>query len=235
MQNGGLAELLETYPVLARLLAQSVEQWVQASTDLCCRFRNDFSDLRTFFGWSIKHRKGAVARLVTDLSDRHHGGQTVTKFILRTDELVVYKPRTVRPEIAFYEFINWVSGCGTSLDLKVIRALDRTTHGWVEFVGNSECQSEAEVERFYTRCGMLIALIYALGTTDVHSENLIANGEHPVIVDLETLLSGSAMETQSQRIQTGEDDVDATPSERPTMRKIPGFVCPSGTMSIPIR
>jgi type 2 lantibiotic biosynthesis protein LanM len=212
MQNDGLVELLETYPVLGRLLAQSVEQWVQASTNLCRRFRDDFSDLRTFFGWKINRPKDAVKRLRTDLSDRHHGGQMVTEFILRTDERVVYKPRTVQPEIAFYDFVDWVNGCGTRLDLKVIRALDRTTHGWVEYVRQSECKSEAEVERFYTRCGMLIAIIYAFGTTDVHSENLIANGEHPVIVDLETLLSGTAMETQSQRIQTGEDDVDATPS-----------------------
>lgn len=212
MYNGGLVELLETYPVLGRLLAQSVEHWVQASTDLCRRFRDDFSDLRTFFAWKIKQPKGAVAQLVTDLSDRHYGGQMVTKFILRTNEVVIYKPRTVRPEIVFYEFIDWVNGCGVSLDLRVVRALDRTTHGWVEFVDSSECQSGAGVERFYTRCGMLLAVIYALGTTDVHSENLIANGEHPVIVDLETLLSGSAMETQSLRIQTNEDEVDARPS-----------------------
>jgi type 2 lantibiotic biosynthesis protein LanM len=212
MQNGGLVQLLETYPVLGRLLAQSVEQWAHASADLCRRFFEDFSELRTFFSWRIKHPQGAVVRLRPDLSDRHNGGQTVTECILHTDEVVIYKPRTVRPEIVFYEFINWVTGCGLSLDLKVVRALDRTTHGWVEFVPYSECNSEAEVERFYTRSGMMTAILYVLGTTDVHSENLIANGEHPVIVDLETLLSGSSKEAQSQRQAAGEDGLDGVPS-----------------------
>jgi len=36
---------------------------------------------------------------------------------------------------------------------------------------------------------MLLALLHASSTTDIHCENLIANGEHPVVIDLETMLS----------------------------------------------
>lgn|GEM_PF-1529868 len=214
MHNGGLVELLDTHPVLGRLLSQSVEQWARASAHLCRRFLDDFSDLRKFFGWRIEQPEHAVAHLRTDLSDRHHGGQTVTECILRTNEHVVYKPRTVRPEIAFYQFIDWVNDCGLSLDLKVIRALDRTTHGWVESVAYFECSSDEDVERFYTRCGMLLAVLYALATTDVHCENLIASGEHPVVVDLETILSASAQESQ---LSQGQDTEENSLSEEPSV------------------
>jgi type 2 lantibiotic biosynthesis protein LanM len=205
MHEGGLLQLLDTYPVLGRLLAQLVEQWVHASADLCKRFFYDFEDLRRFFAWKVDQPLGAVTRLRTDLSDRHYGGRTVSECVLSTNEVVIYKPRTVQPEIAYYQFIDWLNRRGLSLDLKVIRALDRTTHGWVEFVPYSDCQTQEEVQRFYRRCGILTAVFYVLGTTDVHSENLIASGEHPVVVDLETLLSGSAKETQDQRLGSGEN------------------------------
>lgn len=189
MRTGGLAELLGTYPVLARLLCQSVDQWTRASVNFCRRFQDDFFDLRAFFGWKIDGPEGAVERLRTDLSDRHRGGQTVMECVLHTQERVVYKPRSVQPETAFYQFIAWLNECGLSLHLRQIRALDRTTHGWVESVRPARCTSEAEVNSFYCRAGMLLAVLHALAATDIHCENLIASGEQPVVVDLETVLS----------------------------------------------
>src|SRR5262249_26723935 len=40
--------------------------------------------------------------------------------------------------------------------------------------------------------GMLLCLGYALEGTDCHAENLVASGEHPVLVDLEPLLDHRA-------------------------------------------
>jgi type 2 lantibiotic biosynthesis protein LanM len=205
MRRGGLLELFETHPVLARLLARSVEQWTSAAVSLCQRFLRDFSELRTFFGWKAVEPEGAVAHLRTDLSDRHHGGQTVVECVLQTGERVIYKPRTVRPEIAFYKFLGWLNDCGLSLDLRVIRALDRHTHGWVESVASVPCHSDVEVERFYTRAGMLLGVLHALAATDIHCENFIASGEHPVVVDLEMLLNDGASESQQA---PGEDEAE---------------------------
>jgi lantibiotic modifying enzyme len=41
--------------------------------------------------------------------------------------------------------------------------------------------------------GAHIALTWLLGGTDLHSENVIAHGEHPVPVDLETLFHAAAL------------------------------------------
>jgi len=59
--------------------------------------------------------------------------------------------------------------------------------GWVEFVTQQGCMTSAEVSRFYIRQGAYLAILYALEGTDFHYENLIAAGEHPILVDLETL------------------------------------------------
>ncbi len=46
---------------------------------------------------------------------------------------------------------------------------------------------KTEVRRFYRRQGALVLLTYMLGATDFHFENVLAIGEHPVLIDLETL------------------------------------------------
>ncbi|HEY4168659.1 MAG TPA: type 2 lanthipeptide synthetase LanM [Reyranella sp.] len=189
MDAGGLADLLHRYPVLARLLCQSVEQWIQATIDLCRRFSADYADLVSSFGWEAGPIEGALENIRTDLSDRHRGGQSVHECRLRNGERVIYKPRTVEPEAAFYGFIARLNRLGLPLELKVVLSLDRGTHGWVEYVPVEPCRSEAEIERYHARAGMLLAALHVLAITDVHCENLIASGEYPVVVDLETLLS----------------------------------------------
>src|ERR1051325_8241962 len=68
-----------------------------------------------------------------------------------------------------------------------MKIIDRGTYGWAEFIAAAGCQTEEELERFYERQGGYLALLYALEATDFHHENLIANGEHPVLIDLEAL------------------------------------------------
>ncbi len=49
------------------------------------------------------------------------------------------------------------------------------------------CADVAGVAEFYRRLGALLALLYAVDGTDMHYENLIACGDQPVLVDVETL------------------------------------------------
>ncbi|HZI75718.1 MAG TPA: type 2 lanthipeptide synthetase LanM, partial [Gemmatimonadales bacterium] len=65
--------------------------------------------------------------------------------------------------------------------------VDCGDHGWSECADVAPCAREEEVVRFYQRQGSYLALLYALDATDLHNENLLAAGEHPVLVDLEAL------------------------------------------------
>ena len=53
-------------------------------------------------------------------------------------------------------------------------------------IENIPCKNESEVEHYYFRMGIHLFLGYALGATDLHGENIIAHGEYPVIIDMET-------------------------------------------------
>jgi class II lanthipeptide synthase len=198
MRRRGLANLFDSHPVLARLLCQAVEQWASAVGEFCSRWMDDCAALEQQFGWNLGDPRGAVVQVRADLSDRHRGGRTVLVCRLRTGKHVVYKPRSVQPERAFYSVIGWLNEQPLSAKLKILQVLERRTHGWMEAVEFEPCRSAAGVSRFYRRAGMLLGVLHLLGATDIHRDNLIAAGDHPAVVDLETILNVDARQQLRQ-------------------------------------
>lgn len=198
------AEYFESYPVLARLICQSVDQWVSNCSSMAKAIDDDFPTLREEFDWDIPRREGAVKHAELGLSDRHYDGQSVVAFRFRNGVKVVYKPRSIRPEIAFFAFLQVLNRLGLPHPLKTLRTIDCGNHGWIEFVEALPCESDAEVKRFYRRIGELLAAVHVLAVTDMHFENLIATGEDPVIVDLETMLDVSGVERSDARSRPGQ-------------------------------
>ncbi|MER6830214.1 type 2 lanthipeptide synthetase LanM [Streptosporangium sp. NPDC000563] len=178
----GLAELLEEYPVLARLLRQAADQEVEAGLELLTRFAADREHLRELLGSD----PGSPVEF-SAVGDSHLGGRAVTVVTLAGGAKVVYRPRPVQAYLHFAEVLDWLNERVPGLGLRVPRAVRREGYGWVEFVPAEPCADAAEVERFYTRAGALLALLYALNAIDVHYENLVACADRPVLVDVETL------------------------------------------------
>src|SRR5205085_624823 len=93
-------------------------------------------------------------------------------------------------DVHFQELLTWLNERGDFPPFRTLRILDRGTYGWSEYVQPGGCATPQEVERFYRRQGGYLALLYAMEATDFHAENLIAAGEHPVLIDLEALFHG---------------------------------------------
>lgn len=187
--GGDLLQLMRRRPVLARLLGQSINQWVSATSSLCHRFANDFSSLSETFGWGCSSSDGVIEMVHTDLSDRHCNGQTVAELVLGCGSRVIYKPRTLRAEEVFFRFLSRLTSEGLTIPLRVLKVVDRGSYGWCEVAFPSPCSSLEGIANFYHRAGMLLAVLHLLAITDIHCENIVAAGEHPVIVDLETLMN----------------------------------------------
>ena len=109
---------------------------------------------------------------------------------------IVYKPRPLATDRHFQQFLEWLNRRTPAFHFKTLTLLERQTYGWVEFVGPAHCASKEEVCRFYERQGGDPAILYLLYGSDCHCENVIACGEHPVIVDLEALFH-SSLETRA--------------------------------------
>lgn len=185
----GLERLLARYPVLARILGEGALDWVQAGSELLARLAADRDELARTFGRGTD--PGAVTAARAELSDPHGGGRTVSILRFQDGTIVVYKPRPLGAERAFAGVAEWLNGATEGPELRPLSVLDRGDYGWTAYAARGDCADAAAVERFRERCGALLCLAYLLGAEDLHDENVIACGEHPVLVDLEVLLRPS--------------------------------------------
>jgi type 2 lantibiotic biosynthesis protein LanM len=178
--------LITEYPVLGRQLWLAVEQWVTNGVRMAERIVGDYELIRQHFAGGAQ--VGPVNEIRPGAGDRHQGGQSVATVGFAGGLVLVYKPRSMAIDVHFTQLLDWLATAGLSLPLRVPACLDRGEYGWAQFIAPQRCRDRAEIRRFYHRQGSLLALLELLRANDIHAENLIAAGEHPVLVDLETLL-----------------------------------------------
>ncbi|HEY0735246.1 MAG TPA: type 2 lanthipeptide synthetase LanM family protein [Herpetosiphonaceae bacterium] len=177
--------LLREYAVLARQLVLGINTWVDVSLEYVERLCADWSAIRDTF--CSDRDPGMLTQIDGDAGDRHRGGRAVLIATFTSGFKLVYKPRSLAVDLHFQELLAWLNQRGAHPPFRTLHVLDRQHYGWVEYVAADSCASTEEVCRFYERQGAYLALLYGLEATDIHFENLIAAGEHPVLIDLESL------------------------------------------------
>lgn len=182
----GMQGLLLEYASLARALGTAVLHWVEATAELVVRLDRDWDALARTFGGSAPLT--SVRALEQGLSDRHDHGRSVA--ILTFDEgmRVVYKPRPLGIESAWFGLLRWMAADGAPYRHRSLTVLEREGYGWVELVRAQACESREEIATFYQRLGALLAVLHAFEATDCHYENVIAAGPDPVLIDAETVM-----------------------------------------------
>lgn len=178
--------LQQKYPVMVVRLRERVAQASRRLGTFFSRLRDDWPQLRTLI--NSRDETPIVEGLVRNAGDSHHGADAVSVVRLRGGHSVVYKPRSVSAEAGTQRFLSWVNSLEGGLEHRVIWVLDREDYGWVEFVPANEIDDVGGESRYFERYGRLLAAMHFLNATDIHHENLIACGEYPVVVDLETIL-----------------------------------------------
>lgn len=176
--------ILREYPVLARQVLLDLELFREAVREIFSQLAADWPEIvgRLFGGQD----PGPLTALDGGAGDRHRRGRSVRILSFASGARLVYKPRSLAVEAHFQELLAWIHSLSGPA-LRTLGVLDRGDHGWMEFAAFEPCRSQEEVARFHERLGGLLAVLYALAATDCHHENLIASGEHPVVVDLESL------------------------------------------------
>ncbi|GGN81188.1 hypothetical protein GCM10011579_067450 [Streptomyces albiflavescens] len=184
-EPGRAFQFLEKYPVLARQLVTGAHQWTVTSLEFLNRLCKDWPFLCAAIDGLSKND------LLIDVDDYagdpHRRGRRVIVATFRSGARVVYKPRPMALDQHFQMLLAWLNKRGDHPPFRLMEIVDRGSYGWSEYVPAYGCSTTDEVERFYRRQGAYLALLRVLGATDFHYENLVASGEHPMLLDLETL------------------------------------------------
>lgn len=124
----------------------------------------------------------------TPLGDRH--GASCTCRVSDGETEYIEKPRDAHTERSWEEFLCALGSAGLSFLPGTVEILSESGQSHTEKIVEHFPAAAGERGTYFRRCGTLLFLCYLLGSTDLHGENLIARGAEPVLVDLETLLSG---------------------------------------------
>jgi type 2 lantibiotic biosynthesis protein LanM len=183
--SAGLAALFTRYPVLARLLGTAAMSAADAGSELLARLAADHTALiKTLLGGTDP---GPVTAIEPGLGDSHRQGRTVSLVRFADGRTVVYKPRGLGAHLRFSEVVDWLNQRLPDGDLRTARALSRPEYGWMEFIQARPLRRSEDAARFYRRTGVLLAALHAVHATDMHCENVIACGDQPVLIDVETI------------------------------------------------
>ena len=189
---------LRTYPVLARQLTTRINAWVSSSLTFLSHLCEDWNEITSAF--SQHTALGCLIEANGRVGDSHRGGRSVIIARFSSGIRVVYKPRSVAADLHFNHLLDWVNRRLRRGQFRILTILDRGDHGWVEFVAAKDCASKDEIDRFYQRQGGYLALLYAMGGTDLHCDNLVAAGEDPVLLDLEALFHPAVERGDSEAV-----------------------------------
>ena len=189
MQAGGWRALFEEKPVLLRLLVLLTRQWIDTTREFLLRLDADLAAIRHGL---LDGGSGRVAAIEGDFSDPHNNGRSVRIVHFENGTRVVYKPKDLRLDAAWHSLVARLNAAVPPLALKAVRAIARDGYGWTEFIDHAPCAGEEGFAQFFRRAGAWLALLHCFAATDMHQENMIACGEHPVPIDLETILQAAA-------------------------------------------
>jgi len=177
--------ILEEYPVLARLIVTTSGYWEEFAAEFLQHLSRDAGRLSAELAGG--EHLGQLTELTAGAGDTHRHGRSVLIAAFSSGKCIVYKPRSLAVDLCFSELVAWANERGQSPPLHAVRTVSSETHGWAEFAAQEPCTTPDEVTRFYERFGSYLALLHALEATDFHYENVIASGEHPMLIDLEAL------------------------------------------------
>jgi type 2 lantibiotic biosynthesis protein LanM len=177
-----MLQYLGRHPFLARQLARTSMQWVDALSEMTSRLDLAGDALRKTFG-----ETGEVTLLEPGLSDRHRGGREVAALTFASGLRLVYKPRPVALERAFNELAASIAAAGGPA-LPHYRIVDCGTHGWCEWVEQESARSAAEVRAYFRAAGGLLVVAHLLAGKDLHMENVVATRRGPLLIDTESFL-----------------------------------------------
>ncbi|MHB8158077.1 MAG: type 2 lanthipeptide synthetase LanM family protein, partial [Desulfocucumaceae bacterium] len=191
--TGQLVDLLAKYPVMARLMAEVTCYWVDSTIEFIEALAGDLPEIADTF--SGGKDPGQVVSVDCGLSDPHNRGRSVLQPEFASGLKLIYKPRNLGIEEAYFGFLSWLNHQAGESMFKILKTVSRGNHGWVQFCQHLPCHSLDEVRCYYRHSGMLMGALYALAGSDFHLENIIASGQYPVAVDLEVLLQPALAES----------------------------------------
>jgi lantibiotic modifying enzyme len=170
--------------------------WKSSTLKFLDDLHRDIDTLRTEFHISGDMK---IKNLTVGMSDFHNGGKSVLALEIdgASQTTFIYKPKNIGSENLFRKILSNIGEFNVPWHFKEIISLDCGDHGWVESVLFKCAEKERDIEIFYKKAGVVLCLAYIFKLTDLHAENIIAQGDTPCVIDMEAMFHPLLVSTDS--------------------------------------
>lgn len=204
LDKENLNVLYTKYPVLARILTETMLAKLQAIELFFDRLSTDYVEIKEKFFDNIDRNLESVS---IGSGDTHQNGQSVYQIEFDHNTKIVYKPRNLMIVSFYNEVLSKLNEVKNILELKKYVGIYKDEYAYEEFVKSVPMRDIDQISRYYQRFGQLLGLMHIISGRDLHMENIIANGEFPIVTDLETILqknpkAASNYKTASEKAQS---------------------------------
>lgn len=177
------------YPVLEDIVIKAVKNRLILIKEISERLVTDKLEIEKEYNFSFNE----IISINITSGDTHNNGKKVS-IIKTNNKKIVYKPHGLSTDVLYNKIIRYINSITyNDNQLKYLSVINKEKYGWQEFVEYTPCQSIDEVESYFSKIGSLLAILYSIGTTDIHFENIICCGKDPYIIDLETLVENRSL------------------------------------------
>lgn len=173
------------YPVLGRIVTQKMLDLVKAIEEMLTNLDHNYFKLNNLFGINTK----IIQDIKMSMGDTHQRGKTVAEIVFDNNFKYIYKPRNSYSAQAFYKMAEYINSNANLKDIFINKTFYAEDFTVEQFIEAQPCENRIQVKNYYYRFGMLTVFVSLLNGSDIHYENIIAQGEYPCIIDLETLFT----------------------------------------------
>ncbi|MED3447807.1 MULTISPECIES: type 2 lanthipeptide synthetase LanM family protein [Bacillus cereus group] len=185
--------ILDKYEHLNKLINKKINFKIQLIKNIFESFSNDKSKLQQH----IDNQIHTIHGIEFSHGDSHNQGKSVT--ILQTNSgKLVYKPHNLYTDQWFYDILNVLKE-DINIDIPEIPLFTVDDYGWQGFISHKPCTNKEEISNYYYRMGIYLSVFYLLKTDDIHYENIMASGEYPFILDLETIVANKKIHSDEEK------------------------------------
>lgn len=197
-------DFLDKYPVIGDTLQRTTYDYIRLCSEIIERYYHDITNIETAFGVNY----GDIVEIALPSGDLHNG-KAVTIVNLEKGKLV-YKPRDLSTDRILESFVSYVASCIPSPpSFYFLKGYQGDGYSWQEYAKAIPCSNIDEVHRFFYRAGVYLAIFYLFSSNDMHYDNMICFGEHPIFFDVETLITAK-LEYGTVNLRTVTNSVLAT-------------------------
>ena len=184
------AVLAEEYPLIGEYASKIRQNYINSQAEMLRRVAEKKNELskRLFSGQQL----GTIRSISGDLGDLHRHGRSVRRIVTDAGAFY-YKPHDCSFEALYRELVTSLFSDCTLAPIVVCG----DGFGFEEELKPRELESPEQASEYFYNLGMLVALFHAIGSTDMHGENIMACGVRPAAVDLETLVRGKISQAPS--------------------------------------